>query len=198
MSSASARRAGCRPDGTFRDRDHRDDPAAPAGADRRRRHREGDWFWFRGGGTLILDPREGHREVRYNIVKSPDSARRLERQRARSAGGFVSPLALALFRRSRAASPSRCMHDDHGDAPWLGDVGTRRRAASEGRRARPHPPLLPGHRRLPSAALPTAEGGDFWMLIDCGVHRSVTGGSDRMRKIVDDIAETAAVSTCSW
>jgi Metallo-beta-lactamase superfamily len=36
---------------------------------------------------------------------------------------------------------------------------------------------------------PTAEGGDFWMLIDCGVHSSVKGGSDRIRAIVADIAE---------
>ena len=25
---------------------------------------------------------------------------------------------------------------------------------------------------------PKAEGGDFWMLIDCGVHSSVKGGND--------------------
>jgi hypothetical protein len=34
-----------------------------------------------------------------------------------------------------------------------------------------------------------AEGGDFTMLIDCGVHPSVKGGADRMRAIVEDIAE---------
>ena len=32
------------------------------------------------------------------------------------------------------------------------------------------------------------DGGDFWMLIDCGVHSSVTGGSDKIAAIVADIA----------
>jgi hypothetical protein len=36
---------------------------------------------------------------------------------------------------------------------------------------------------------PRAQGGDFHMLIDCGVHPSVTGGADRMRAIVDDVAK---------
>lgn len=36
---------------------------------------------------------------------------------------------------------------------------------------------------------PKEDGGDYWMLIDCGVHSSVKGGSDRIREIVADIAE---------
>lgn len=32
-----------------------------------------------------------------------------------------------------------------------------------------------------------ADGGDFWMLIDCGVHTSVTGGPAKVDAIVDDI-----------
>lgn len=35
---------------------------------------------------------------------------------------------------------------------------------------------------------PKKGGGDFFMLIDCGVHSSVPGGADTIRKIVDDIA----------
>ncbi|HLG84973.1 MAG TPA: MBL fold metallo-hydrolase [Bradyrhizobium sp.] len=31
------------------------------------------------------------------------------------------------------------------------------------------------------------DGGAFWMLIDCGVHSSVSGGADTVRKIVDNI-----------
>jgi Metallo-beta-lactamase superfamily len=31
-------------------------------------------------------------------------------------------------------------------------------------------------------------GGDFWMMIDCGVHKSITGGPATIDKIVDDIA----------
>lgn len=37
---------------------------------------------------------------------------------------------------------------------------------------------------------PRAEGGDFTMLIDCGVHPSVKGGAERMRAVVDDVAAT--------
>ncbi len=33
-----------------------------------------------------------------------------------------------------------------------------------------------------------SEGGFFWMLIDCGVHSSVPGGTETIRAIVDDIA----------
>lgn len=36
---------------------------------------------------------------------------------------------------------------------------------------------------------PKADGGDFWMLIDCGVHSSVSGGSTKMARVVADIAE---------
>lgn len=35
---------------------------------------------------------------------------------------------------------------------------------------------------------PKPEGGDIWMLIDCGVHSSVSGGSATMNAVVADIA----------
>jgi len=35
---------------------------------------------------------------------------------------------------------------------------------------------------------PKKSGGDFWMLIDCGIHSSVPGGNDKIDAIVDDIA----------
>src|SRR5260370_42604637 len=35
---------------------------------------------------------------------------------------------------------------------------------------------------------PKDGGGDFWMLIDCGIHSSVTGGTEKIKAIVDDIA----------
>ena len=35
---------------------------------------------------------------------------------------------------------------------------------------------------------PRADGEFFWILIDCGVHTSVKGGSQLMRQIVDNIA----------
>ncbi len=36
---------------------------------------------------------------------------------------------------------------------------------------------------------PKAEGGTFWMMIDCGVHSSVKGGAARIDAVVADIAE---------
>jgi hypothetical protein len=35
---------------------------------------------------------------------------------------------------------------------------------------------------------PKDGGGDFWMLIDCGIHSSIIGGTDKIKAIVDDIA----------
>lgn len=35
--------------------------------------------------------------------------------------------------------------------------------------------------------LPRGDGGDFWVLIDCGVHLGVKGGSDKIAQIVKDI-----------
>ena len=54
-------------------------------------------FWFRGGATLIIDPREGGREIRYCILKNSDSKTRLDRQRRMAAGGFLSPLRELYF-----------------------------------------------------------------------------------------------------
>ena len=35
---------------------------------------------------------------------------------------------------------------------------------------------------------PKDGGGDFWMLIDCGIHSSIAGGTEKIKAIVDDIA----------
>jgi hypothetical protein len=35
---------------------------------------------------------------------------------------------------------------------------------------------------------PKQDGGDFWMLIDCGIHTSISGGKETVNRIVDDIA----------
>ncbi|WP_431858099.1 S8 family serine peptidase [Azospirillum sp.] len=79
------------------------DPAKPDGA----------WFWFRGGATLIIDPREGHREVRYCIVKNSDSSSRQDRQRRTAAGGFLSPLR-ALYFGNAPGEPFAMLHADKG------------------------------------------------------------------------------------
>ena len=44
------------------------------------------FFWFRGGATLIIDPREGKEEVRYVIWKRSDNKARLEGQKAMANG----------------------------------------------------------------------------------------------------------------
>jgi hypothetical protein len=44
------------------------------------------FFWFRGGATLIIDPREGKEEVRYAIIKRSCDESRLERQKAMATG----------------------------------------------------------------------------------------------------------------
>ena len=74
------------------------------------------WFWFRGGATLIVDPRPpgGKPEIRYIIVKSSESEVRLNRQR-QAQGGFFSPPRALYFGgkaglRAMAAEPFAMMH----------------------------------------------------------------------------------------
>lgn len=74
---------------------------------------EGPSFWFRGGTTLILDPRNGHREVRYSIVKNSGSESRLERQRRMAAGSAMSPLR-SLYFGGDNAEPFALLHSDNG------------------------------------------------------------------------------------
>jgi hypothetical protein len=71
------------------------------------------WFWFRGGATLILDPRKGHREVRYSIIKNSGSGSRLERQRRTTARGFLSPLRELYFGEA-VGEPFAMLHADNG------------------------------------------------------------------------------------
>src|SRR5205823_14559021 len=71
------------------------------------------WFWFRGGATLILDPRKGHREVRYSIIKNSGSESRLERQRQTTARGFLSPLRELYFGKA-LSEPFAMLHADNG------------------------------------------------------------------------------------
>ncbi|WP_372394251.1 S8 family serine peptidase [Azospirillum sp. HJ39] len=74
---------------------------------------DGAWFWFRGGATLIIDPREGHREVRYCIVKNSDSRSRQDRQRQTVSGGILSPLR-SLYFGNAPGEPFAMLHADTG------------------------------------------------------------------------------------
>jgi hypothetical protein len=77
------------------------------------------FFWFRGGATLIIDPREGRQEVRYVIVKNNDSQNRLERQRQAARGAFLSPLR-ALYFGGAVGEPFAMLHAAHFGAGEAG------------------------------------------------------------------------------
>ncbi len=71
---------------------------------------DGRWFWFRGGATVIIDPRKGREEIRYSIIKNSGSTARQERQRqtAATGGSYRS-----LYFGSGAAEPFALLHQDH-------------------------------------------------------------------------------------
>jgi hypothetical protein len=55
------------------------------------------FFWFRGGATVIIDGRDGFEEIRFVVLKSSSSERRLERQRQMATTSFASPLRALYF-----------------------------------------------------------------------------------------------------
>jgi hypothetical protein len=77
---------------------------------------EDGFFWFRSGSTLVLDSNLGQPRIRYNIVKGPDSARRLAIQRTMEAGGFAAPLRSLYFGADRR-EPFALLHDGHRGTP---------------------------------------------------------------------------------
>lgn len=70
------------------------------------------WFWFRSGSTLVLDGNSGEPRIRYNIVKTAWSERRLELQRHTQAGEFDAPLR-ALYFGADPAEPFAVLHAGH-------------------------------------------------------------------------------------
>jgi len=72
------------------------------------------WFWFRGGATVIIDPRRGKEEVRYSIVKNSGSLARQERQRRTAAGNWVSPLR-SLYFGGDTSEPFALLHQEGHD-----------------------------------------------------------------------------------
>jgi hypothetical protein len=77
------------------------------------------FFWFRGGTTLIIDPREGHVAVRYSITKDSDSQSRLARQKAMATGSMLSPLRALYFggegQTGSTGEPFAMLHSVHGE-----------------------------------------------------------------------------------
>ena len=116
MSSTSAPRGGCRPDGSVRVdivavvTQRRPEPIVEGG-----KIKDG-FFWFRSGSTLVLDSNLGQPRIRYNIVKGPDSARRLAMQRTMAAGGFATPLRSLYFGADRR-EPFALLHEGHRGTP---------------------------------------------------------------------------------
>ncbi|WP_178081334.1 MULTISPECIES: hypothetical protein [unclassified Pseudomonas] len=73
----------------------------------------GPQMWFRGGTTLILDPRKNACEVRYAIVKNSGSESRLARQRQQASSGSMSALQ-ALYFASETVEPFALLHASNG------------------------------------------------------------------------------------
>jgi hypothetical protein len=82
------------------------------------------FFWFRGGATLIIDPRAGKEKVRYSIIKSSAKAPRLERQRAMATGMLTQSMRSflrALYFGGQVQSggaltePFAMLHAGHGE-----------------------------------------------------------------------------------
>ena len=80
------------------------------------------FFWFRGGATLVIDPRPGKEEIRYSILKSTGSSGRLERQRQFANTGFLSAMQSLYFGGADGlalgrglAEPFAMLHADFGD-----------------------------------------------------------------------------------
>jgi hypothetical protein len=72
------------------------------------------FFWFRGGATLIVDPRPGDPCIRYSIIKNSDSKKRLEIQRSMTNNAEMSPLQ-ALYFSDATFEPFAMMHAGHRD-----------------------------------------------------------------------------------
>ncbi|TKB13163.1 MAG: peptidase S8 [Mesorhizobium sp.] len=86
-----------------------DGTAAPHGVNK------GDgFFWFRGGATIIIDPREGFEEIRYSIIKNTGSADRQKRQAGTMAANYLSPLR-ALYFGGEVSEPFALLHASDGD-----------------------------------------------------------------------------------
>jgi subtilisin family serine protease len=67
------------------------------------------YFWFRGGATVIIDPRKGREAIRYSIIKNSSSRSRQDRQRTTASAHSMSPLRSLYFGEQRM-EPFALMH----------------------------------------------------------------------------------------
>lgn len=72
------------------------------------------FFWFRGGATVIIDPRKGRERVRYSIVKNSSSATRQQRQRELAGSNGMSANR-SLYFAGQGVEPFAMMHAMEGD-----------------------------------------------------------------------------------
>ncbi|RWY75281.1 S8 family serine peptidase [Rhizobium sp. WSM1325] len=72
-----------------------------------------EFLWFRGGATVIIDPRKGQEEIRYAIIKNTGSGARQKRQAQSAAAHYMSPLR-ALYFGEVKSEPFALLHADHG------------------------------------------------------------------------------------
>jgi hypothetical protein len=82
------------------------------------------FFWFRGGVTLIINPRAGKEEVRYTITKSSANESRLGRQKAMATGMTADSMRSSLralyfggYTQSGGpvSEPFAMLHASHGE-----------------------------------------------------------------------------------
>jgi hypothetical protein len=72
------------------------------------------FFWFRGGATVIIDPRKGHERVRYSIVKNSGSQTRQQRQRELAGSSGMSAMRTLYF-AGQGVEPFAMMHAKNED-----------------------------------------------------------------------------------
>ena len=61
------------------------------------------FFWFRGGATLIIDPRDEEESIRYLVIKSSESESRRVAQMQMATGNLLTPLRSLYFGGRTAA-----------------------------------------------------------------------------------------------
>ena len=71
-------------------------------------------MWFRGGATVVIDPRKRQEEIRYSIVKNTGSTERQKRQAQAAVSSYMSPLRALYFGETKA-EPFALLHSMNGD-----------------------------------------------------------------------------------
>ena len=78
------------------------------------------FFWFRGGATLIIDPREKNEKIRYSIIKNSGSETRRALQEKMTRETTLSSLRALYFGGDKGQAgafgePFAMTHSDRGD-----------------------------------------------------------------------------------